>query len=124
MSNNTRELNPAITEQQYPIVDKSLVQVRGQVNSPGNYTFHDNASVFDYLRSAGGPTYHSVLGDLILIRHQNGKQSSLTFNMDRLHTLPKIQGGDILIFHSLFNVKTPSLTDPGESKFCKRTAYS
>ena len=110
-----RSLEVVNHEQRYPVVDKTLVQIRGQVQAPGNYTYHDQASIFDYLRSAGGPTYHSVLGDLTLIRKNAGKELTYSYKLDKLHSLPKVQGGDILVFHSLFNVKTNNLTNVDRS---------
>ena len=64
-----------------------IVEIKGQVNSPGFYSFIPGSKTKDFINRAGGLTTSSNKKD-IFVRYKNGKSKQLTFFKN-----PKIKSG-------------------------------
>lgn len=69
-----------------PVVSVSVQEVRGnriyvigQVNRPGDFVLSRDISVMQALAMAGGPTAFASLGDIKVLRRQNGAQVAVAF---------------------------------------------
>ncbi len=80
--------------------EKHYVQVLGQVVKPGEYTVEENADFFFYLSKAGGPGQDADLDKIELIRKNGDSKQTTMFKMKDIRSIPKIQGGDILVVHA------------------------
>lgn len=70
-----------------PVVTVSVREIRGnkvyvigQVNRPGEFIVNPRVDVMQALSMAGGTTPFASLGNIIIIRRENGKQQSLRFD--------------------------------------------
>jgi len=79
---------------------KHYVQVLGEVNDPGEYTYENGADFFYYLSKAGGPTQNADLDRIEIIRLDGAVKKSLPFKMKDVKSIPSIQNGDIVMLHA------------------------
>jgi len=55
------------------------VYVLGKVNKPGDFQFITPIDVMQALSLAGGTTPYAAINDIVILRRENGKESSMTF---------------------------------------------
>jgi hypothetical protein len=91
------------TDSRLPITHQ--IEVRGDVRTPGEFSFQREADIFHYLNLAGGALSDPRHCNLIVVRKYGEKQRSLLFRLDQRDYLPRIKQGDLLI-----------VTDLGEDK--------
>ena len=79
------------------------VYVIGQVNKPGEFIVNPRVDVVQVLSMAGGTTPFASLGDIIVLRRENGQQQALKFDYTdvvrgrRLEQNIELRAGDIVI---------------------------
>ena len=78
-----------------------FIQVRGQVRIPGEYIYKEGADLLYYLHKAGGATHSGALNNLMIFRREGGSKRALIYQIDELEALPRVKGGDVLVFHSV-----------------------
>ena len=81
-------------------MDKRYVQVLGQVRTPGEIAYRDNANFFYYLVQAGGPTDRAAMSRLVLVRSDGAKLQTVKFSVNEPEEIPQIQGGDIVLIQA------------------------
>lgn len=77
------------------------IAVRGDVRTPGEFSFQREADIFHYLGLAGGALSDPKFCNLILVRKYGEKQRSLLFRLDQRDYLPRLKQGDLLIVTEL-----------------------
>jgi polysaccharide biosynthesis/export protein len=60
------------------------VYIVGKVNKPGTYIMVENLRVMQALSVAGGMTPFADMGDILIIRNQNGHQKSFKFDYSKV----------------------------------------
>ena len=80
--------------------ESNSVRILGQVKNPAEYAAETNADFYTYLIKAGGPTDRADLGNIMVIRHQTGQTSALTFNLLDTSEIPEIVPGDTIILNA------------------------
>jgi len=78
------------------LFNTKYVQVMGQVRTPGEYLFSDNANLFAYLVKAGGPTDRANTSKMLLVRLQGEQVQAYPVSLEQISEAPQMQGGDIL----------------------------
>lgn len=89
------EVSAALASASHPIV-----QVYGEVKTPGELAYRSNADFLYYLTRAGGPTSVADLGKIEVIRWVDGKRKSEVYNWNESHELASLQPQDLVILHS------------------------
>ncbi len=80
---------------------RAVVEIRGQVQSPGEYPYRKNSTPLEYLQEAGGPTSQTAGGNVVIIREENHRKRSLMFELSHGREAPEVMNGDILVFHNV-----------------------
>lgn len=78
-----------------------VIEIRGDVKTPGEYSFLQEADIFYYLNLAGGALSDPKLCNLIVVRQYGEQKRSLVFRLDQRDYLPRIKRGDVIIISEL-----------------------
>jgi protein involved in polysaccharide export with SLBB domain len=82
-----------------------VIQVLGEVKTPGDLSFRRDADFLFYLAKAGGPTSVANLGKIEVVRWQDGKRKSTLYDWEESRELVRLDAGDLIIVHA--NQQTP-----------------
>jgi protein involved in polysaccharide export with SLBB domain len=77
-----------------------VVQVLGEVKTPGEIAFRRDGDFLYYLTKAGGPSSVANLGKIEVIRWQDGKRKSTVYDWDQSRQLVQLESGDLIIVHA------------------------
>jgi protein involved in polysaccharide export with SLBB domain len=80
--------------------EKNVIQVLGEVKSPGDVPYRPRADFLYYLGKTGGPAADANLGEIELIRWQNGHRKSASYDWAQSHSMAALQPGDMIIVHA------------------------
>jgi polysaccharide export outer membrane protein len=85
------------------------ISVIGKVRSPGTFASSRNINVLDALTLAGGPTEFADVGNVVILRHENGKTTSFHVQLSNVlkgrpsardlsaNGIPELRAGDTVI---------------------------
>jgi protein involved in polysaccharide export with SLBB domain len=77
-------------------MEKTYIQFIGEVKTPGEYRFVDNADFYYYMVKAGGPTDRANMNEVRIVRNTIEGKKIIDFDLDNIKEMPPIQPGDIL----------------------------
>ena len=81
-------------------VQSNVVMLTGEVRSPKEVPYENDAGIYYYLTQAGGFTNTSDLEKVELLRGLGSEQKSYIFNMHERESIPLIFPGDQLVVHT------------------------
>lgn len=93
----------------------SLIKVLGAVNKPGFYPLKGDASVFDVIYVAGGPTKDANLSRIRILGEQAGQKTDFLLDLQhfldegRTEEIPLISEGDVVLVYNKTFTWTKSL---------------
>lgn len=85
------------------------ISVIGKVRAPGTFSSSRNINVLDALTLAGGPTEFADVGNVVILRHENGKTTSFRVHLSSIlkgkpsshdlsaNGIPELRAGDTVI---------------------------
>lgn len=94
------DLSPAMLRSTHPVI-----QMLGEVKTPGEVPFRSEEDFLYYVTKAGGPSSVADLSKIEVIRTIAGKRRSTFYNWEDSHQLAKLEPSDIVVIHS--NQPTP-----------------
>jgi len=97
--------NAIISQARVEIIEynSQRVFVTGEVYRPGKYTFEFIPNLWEVIREAGGPREGAMLGEVTIIRAQEGAGEKMTVNLSQalesgdFSRLPALKPGDTVI---------------------------
>jgi len=97
--------NAVISQARVEIIEynSQRVFVTGEVYRPGKYTFEFIPNLWEVIREAGGPREGAMLGEITVIRAQEGAGEKMTVNLSQalesgdFSRLPELKPGDTII---------------------------
>jgi protein involved in polysaccharide export with SLBB domain len=81
----------------------TVVQIIGEVRSPGEYQYTPAMDAVDYLVRAGGPSERAALHNVEILRREGAQKKSISFSLvqnDPRIEMPRLRAGDILVVHA------------------------
>lgn len=84
------------------VYNSRAVFVIGQVATPGKYPFEEIPDVWDAIREAGGPLQDAFLGEVRVVRGDEGGRKAIRVNLDAYLAgeeteLPQLRPGDTIV---------------------------
>lgn len=89
----------------FPVPSTQKIEVRGDVRTPGEFSYQKEADIFHYLNLAGGSLSDPKLCNLIVVRQYGEQKRSLLFRLDQKDYLPRVKQGDLIIITELSEAK-------------------
>ena len=89
------EVSSSLLENSHPVV-----QLLGEVKTPGEIPYRKEGDFIYYLTKAGGPSAVANLSKVEIIRIDNGKRLSETYDWDQSKQIVHIVPGDVIIVHA------------------------
>jgi len=84
----TEKLRKFLTEPQVTVIvtqiNSQRVYIMGEVNRPGTFPLLPKMTILQLITTAGGFTQFANTGKIRIVRNENGKQSTYTFNYKEL----------------------------------------
>ena len=78
-----------------------MIQVFGEVKSPGEFPFRRDSDFLYYITKAGGPSAVANLSKIEVVRWENNKRVSQTYDWDQSRDLTQLESGDLIIVHAI-----------------------
>lgn len=115
MSSSDNALESIVEQSPYAFGDSNSavpmtkkIEVRGDVLTPGEFSYKKEADVFHYLNLAGGALTDPKMCNLVVVRQYGEQKRSLLFRLDQKDYLPRVKQGDLIIITELGDSKKSS----------------
>ena len=89
----------SLLSQSHVSLERPIVDVMGEVRSPGEIRFKEGDDLLYYIKKAGGPTQYSDLDHIDIIRDVNHTQQKTTYSLSSLNPFPAIQSKDLILIY-------------------------
>jgi len=89
------EVSAALASASHPVIE-----MMGEVKTPGEIPFKGQADFLYYLTRSGGPSSVADLSKIEVIRWVNGKRKSQVYDWDQSHEITRLEPNDIVVVHS------------------------
>jgi protein involved in polysaccharide export with SLBB domain len=77
-----------------------VIEMLGEVKTPGQIPFKQGADFLYYLTKAGGPSSVADLSRIEVIRGGSGNRAGQVYNWEETHELKKLEPNDIVVVHA------------------------
>ncbi len=85
------------------------VQVFGEVKTPGELPYRRDADLLYYIIKAGGPSTLAELSKIEIVRWENGKRMSQTYDWEQVKSVSHLEAGDLVMVHAIKQTKLERL---------------